>query len=46
MLQQGELTAAEQEVLALIVPLAKLGCSEVAAYCFQGNVLQLAYRVG
>ena len=39
-------TTAEQEVLALITPLAKLGRFEAAAYFFQVIVLQLAYRVG
>ena len=39
-------TTADQEVLALIAPLAKLGHFEVAADFFQAYVLQLAYRVG
>ena len=34
---------AEQEVLALIAPLAKQGRFEAAADFFQVNVLQLAY---
>ncbi len=39
-------SAAEQEVLALIAPLAKLGRFQVPADFFQVDVLQLAYRVG
>ena len=39
-------TAPEQEVLARIAPLAKLGRFEAAVDFFQVNVLQLAYRVG
>ena len=39
-------TKAEQEVLALIAPHARLGRFEVAVHFFQVSVLQLAYRVG
>ena len=39
-------SAAEQEVLALIAQLAKLGRFQVPADFFQVDVLQLAYRVG
>ena len=39
-------TTADQEVMALIAPLAKLGRFEVAANFFQAYVLQLAYRLG
>ncbi len=37
---------AEQEVLALIAPLARLGCFQGATDFFLIDVLQLAYRVG
>ena len=39
-------TIADQEVLALIAPLAKLGRFEAAAKFFEAYALQLAYRVG
>ena len=42
-------TKAEQEVMAFIAPLVKLGRFDahvVANYFFQNNVLQFAYRVG
>ena len=39
-------TTADQEVLALIAQLAKLGRFIAAADFFQINVFKLAYRVG
>ena len=39
-------TTADQELLALIVPLAKLGRFEAAADFFQAYVLQLAFEWG
>ncbi len=39
-------SAAEQLVLALIAPLAKLGRFQAATDFFQIDVLHLAYRVG